>query len=163
MPRAIHPLRCHSANYLMPMNHTVDSNSLLNPLARLKQQLPPHVWLLLAFYFIGSLVHFAHNAQYIAFYPNMPAWLTPGDVYLVWLAISAFAVAGLLMLSLGWTAIGILLVAVYGALGLDGLGHYWLALCSEHTLAANLTIGAEAASGLLLMLASLRWLWRWRR
>ena len=37
---------------------------------------PKHVWTLLAVYFFASLAHFAHNAEFIAYYPNMPAWLT---------------------------------------------------------------------------------------
>jgi hypothetical protein len=51
--------------------------------------------------------------------------------------------------------LGLLLIAAYGAMGLDGLAHYTLALCSEHSVAANVTIGAEAASGVVLMLAAL--------
>ncbi|MDN8616983.1 hypothetical protein [Variovorax ginsengisoli] len=42
-------------------------------------------------------------------------------------------------------ALRLLLIAAYGAMGLDGL-----ALCSEHSVAANATIGAEAASGVAL-------------
>src|SRR5689334_18689209 len=116
--------------------------------------LPAHLWLLAGLYTVASLVHFAHNAEYIAFYPNMPAWLTREKVYLAWLAVTALGVAGLLVLRLGLHAIGAVLVSAYGALGLDGLAHYTLALCSEHTLVTNLTIWSEAISGLLLMLAS---------
>ena len=47
-------------------------------------------------------------------------------------------------------------MSVYGAFGLDGLGHYTLALCSEHTLATNVTIWSEALAGVLLMLAAAR-------
>ena len=43
-------------------------------------------------------------------------------------------------------------LVVYGALGLDGLGHYALALCSEHTWTMNFTIWSEVASGLALSL-----------
>ncbi len=39
---------------------------------------------------------------------------------------------------------------MYGLMGLDGLGHYWLALCVEHTFAMNATIWAEAATGVAL-------------
>jgi len=42
----------------------------------------------------------------------------------------------------------LLALGVYGALGLDGLLHYRLGLCSQHTLLANLTIWAEATTGL---------------
>ena len=116
--------------------------------------LPRYVWLLAVTYFAASLAHFAHNAEYIAFYPNMPAWLTREQVYLAWLCITAVLASALLMLRLGLHALGVALVGLYGAFGLDGLAHYTLALCSEHTLATNVTIWSEATSGLLLMLAS---------
>ena len=109
--------------------------------------------MLLAAYFAASLAHFTHNAEFIAFYPNMPAWLTPEKVYLAWLAISSVGVAGLVAWKFGLGSLGGLLLGAYGALGLDGLQHYTLALCSEHTLAANVTIWLEAAAGLALAAA----------
>ena len=115
---------------------------------------PKHVWVLFAAYFVASLMHFVHNAEFIAVYPNMPAWLTREKVYLAWLAVSGFGVAGLVVSRLGLRALGALFVGAYGAFGLDGLGHYTLALCSEHTLATNLTIWFEAIAGLTLALAS---------
>jgi hypothetical protein len=105
---------------------------------------------LAALYFAASIAHFAHNAEYIAFYPNMPQWLTREHVYGVWAAITAVGLAGLVLMRLGWSVAGALVLAAYGAFGLDGLGHYALALCSEHTWAMNATIWAEAASGVLL-------------
>lgn len=116
--------------------------------------LPTHLWLLATLYFIASLAHFTHNAEFIAFYPNLPKGLTREHVYLVWLAITGLGVGGLLLARLGLRVLGLVLIATYGALGLDGLAHYTLALCSEHSVAANLTIGAEAASGVALMLAA---------
>ena len=114
--------------------------------------LPKAVWLLAAVYFAASLAHFVHNAEYIAFYPGMPAWLTREQVYLAWLGITAVGVLALVSLRLGRHALGVALVGAYGAFGLDGLAHYTLALCSEHTLATNLTIWSEAVTGLLLLL-----------
>jgi hypothetical protein len=116
--------------------------------------LPRAVWLLVAVYFAASLAHFVHNAEYIAFYPGMPDWLTREQVYLAWLGITAIGVSALLLLRLGLHATGVALVGAYGAFGLDGLAHYTLALCSEHTLATNLTIWSEAVTGLLLLLVS---------
>ena len=112
------------------------------------------VWALIGAYFIASLAHFAHNAEFIAFYPNMPAWLTREKVYIAWLAITGVGAAGLVARRAGLPAFGLFLLAVYGAFGLDGLGHYALALCSQHTFATNLTIWSEAVSGLALMLVS---------
>lgn len=116
--------------------------------------LPRHVLALVMVYFIASLAHFAHNAEYIAFYPNMPAWLTREKVYMAWLGITCIGVSGLVIARFGPHAMAALLVGVYGAFGLDGLAHYTLALCSEHTLATNITIWAEAITGFLLLLAS---------
>ncbi len=115
--------------------------------------LPPAVRGLALAYALASLLHFAHNAEFIAFYPGMPAWLTREAVYMAWLAVSAVGLAGWLAGRLRWRAAGIALVGLYGALGLDGLGHYTLALCSQHTLATNLSIWAEALLGLALLLA----------
>ena len=122
--------------------------------AALLSSLPRYVWILAATYFVASLAHFTHNAEYIAFYPNMPAWLTAEQVYLAWLAVTCIGVAALVLLRLGFRAAGVAFVGLYGAFGLDGLAHYTLALCSEHTLATNLTIWSEAVSGLLLLLVS---------
>ena len=117
--------------------------------------LPKHLWALLALYFAASFTHFTHNAEFIAFYPNMPAWITRETVYIAWLAVSSLGVAGLLVLRLGLHALGAIFIAAYGAFGFDGLLHYTLALCAEHTLATNLTIWFEVIAGAMLMLASL--------
>ena len=115
--------------------------------------LPRGVWALLATYFLASVAHFTHNAEYIAYYPNMPAWITRETVYLVWFAVTGVGVAGLALSRIGWPFLGAVALAVYGAFGLDGLGHYTLALCAEHTWAMNLSIWAEAVAGLGLALA----------
>jgi len=120
----------------------------------LQPRLPRCVWALLAIYFVASLAHFSHNAEYIAFYPGMPASLTRETVYLAWLGVTAVGAAGLGVLTLGAAPLGVALLALYGALGLDGLAHYTLALCSEHSLGANLTIWSEAIAGVSLATAS---------
>ena len=116
--------------------------------------LPRHIWILLAVYFIASSAHFVHNAAYIAYYPNMPSWITSDRVYLAWSVVTAVGIAGLVALRLRLHAAAAVLIAAYGALGLDGLAHYTLALCAEHTFMTNVTIWSEAISGLCLLLAS---------
>ena len=127
---------------------------------RLATSLPRPLWALLAVFTLASLIHFAHNAEYIAFYPNMPAWLTREQVYAVWLALASLGVAGVLCAWARWRVAAGALLALYGATGLDGLGHYTLALCSEHTLAMNLTIGFEAIAGVALAVGAARMLLR---
>ncbi len=111
---------------------------------------------LLAVYFVASLAHFAHNAEYIALQriPICLAGLPARKVYLAWLAL-------LLASALQWSRhaiglrfhlAGVLALSAYGGLGLDGLLHYTLALCSEHlALMTNITIWSEAILGLMLM------------
>lgn len=116
----------------------------------LLRRIPRPVLVLLSLYAFASFLHFTHNAEAIAFYPAMPAWLTSGKVYLAWLAVTVVGAAGIGVALAGWHRTAMAAVAAYGLLGLDGLGHYTLALCSEHTLAANATIWFEVLSGLAL-------------
>ena len=107
-----------------------------------------------AAFLTASVAHFIHNAEYIADYPGMPGWLTREGVYGFWLAFASPGVVAILCARLRRPRLALAFLAVYGALGLDALGHYALALCSEHTLAANITIWAEAVTGLVLCGAS---------
>ena len=116
--------------------------------------LPKPLLALAAVYFVASLAHFGHNAEYIAFYPGMPGWLTREKVYLAWLAVTSLGAVAFVFAKLALPAVSLLFLAVYGAFGLDGLAHYTLALCSEHTLLANITIWSEAVTGMVLLLAS---------
>ncbi|HEY3516314.1 MAG TPA: hypothetical protein VGL98_04645 [Gammaproteobacteria bacterium] len=56
----------------------------------------------LLLYLAASLLHFAHNAEYLADYPNLPAWLGRADVYLVWLGLAAVGVGGYALYRGGW-------------------------------------------------------------
>lgn len=106
---------------------------------------------LTALYFLTSLAHFAHNAEFICEYPNLPAWLTSAKVYASWAVVTSVGAAGLLLLRQGWMLPGLALVAAYGSLGFDGLGHYAVAPMAFHTLGANVTILSEVAAGALLL------------
>ena len=100
---------------------------------------------------LASLVHFVHNATYLADYPNMPVWITPAGVYAVWLAEAAIGALGAILFVRGRTTIGLVLIAIYAVLGFGGLDHYTLASISAHTLAMNTTIWLETATGLILL------------
>jgi hypothetical protein len=113
-------------------------------------------------YTAASLTHFVHNAEYLAFYPNMPTWITRQTVYQAWLGVAAVGALGIGLRGMGWPALGAVVLALYGALGLYGLGHYTLALCTEHSLTANLTIWLEVLTGLMLMGVAARVAWRSR-
>ena len=131
----------------------------MSPAARL----PRWLWWLAALYCAASFIHFAHNAQNLPAYPNMPAWLSPGRVYAAWGATAVVGLAALLAARAGWRTTALLLLAAYGALGLYGLAHYALAPRAMHTLAMNSTIWGEAITGAMLALGSLATMAKGRR
>jgi hypothetical protein len=115
---------------------------------------------LAALYCAASLAHFVHNAEYLSQYPNMPVWLSRPKVYAAWLAITAVGTLGLAFVRARHAVSGFLLIAIYAALGFDGLGHYALAPVSSHTLAMNLTIWFEVVAAAALLFVALRCLFR---
>jgi multidrug transporter EmrE-like cation transporter len=111
---------------------------------------------LLLVYAAASLIHFAHNAQFLDEYPNMPVWLSPGIVYAVWVGITAIGVAGYLLFRRGHHLAGLAVLGIYAILGFGGLDHYTRAPVSAHTSMMNSTILLEAATAGLLLTALIR-------
>ena len=118
---------------------------------------PERAWVggLLLLYLAASLLHFVHNAEYVADYPNLPAWLDRADVYLAWLGLAAIGAAGWVLYRFGWQLAGLLLIGVYAGFGFDGLLHYTRAPFAAHTQAMNFTIWFEVAAAALLLLGVL--------
>ena len=115
-------------------------------------------WLLLL-YCGASLLHFAHNAEYVADYPNLPHWISRASIYLAWATIFTIGLGGYLLFRGRRTTLGLLLLTLYTALGLDGLVHYGRAPISAHSFGMNLTIWTEvvtaaAALGAVLLVAA---------
>lgn len=115
---------------------------------------PERAWLggLLLLYFGASLLHFVHNAEYLADYPNLPAWLGRADVYLAWLALAAIGAVGWALYRFGWRVAGLLLIGTYAVFGFDGLLHYSRAPIAAHTPAMNFTIWFEVAAAAVLLI-----------
>ena len=112
------------------------------------QMLP---WLL-ALYAGASLLHFSHNAEYLAQYPNLPAAWTRADVYLAWCCVTAVGLSGYRLYHRGCLRVGLIVLTLYGGLGFDGLLHYTRAPIVHHSAAMNLTIWAEVAAAAVLLL-----------
>jgi len=109
-------------------------------------------WLLLL-YGAASLLHFSHNAEYLADYPNLPDWLSRSQVYVAWFCITGLGASGYILQRQGHELGGLVLVALYAVLGFDGLLHYSRAPIGAHTAAMNLTIWFEVAAAALLLCA----------
>ncbi len=98
----------------------------------------------------ASLLHFVHNAQFAADYPNLPPSLSAARIYGAWLVVGAIGLAGYLLLRRGHQFWGLAVVAVYAMLGFDGLLHYTLAPLAAHTWAMNLSIWFEVVTAAVL-------------
>lgn len=109
--------------------------------------------ILLLAYGAASLFHYAHNAELLNEYPNMPAWLSRARVYAAWLGVTAIGLVGYFLIRWRYQFTGLVVLGFYGVLGLDGLGHYAIAPVSAHTLTMNLTIWLEATTAVLLLTA----------
>jgi hypothetical protein len=123
-------------------------------------RIPNFLLVLLAVYCAASLMHFAHNAEFVSDYPNLPAWLTRSKVYLAWFAVTAIGAAGVVLMALRLRMLGLVLIAGYAALGFAGLDHYWVAPISAHSLAMNATIGFEVVAAAILLVVTLALLFR---
>jgi hypothetical protein len=108
---------------------------------------------LLLLYGVASLVHFAHNAEFLADYPNLPTWLTRVQVYAVWIGITAIGVIGYVLARARYPRAGLSLLTVYAVLGLDGLAHYGRAPFASHTAMMNFTILFEVGAAIAVLAA----------
>jgi hypothetical protein len=104
---------------------------------------------------VASFVHFSHNAEFCGDYPNLPAWITRGSVWLAWAGITLLGGAGLGLFRAGQRKSGLGVLAIYGALGCDGLGHYSLAPMARHTAVMNFAIWFEVVAGAMLVAVAL--------
>lgn len=108
---------------------------------------------LLVVYLAASLLHFAHNAEFLSDYPNLPTWLTRSDVYFVWIGQAVIGLVGFALYLRGRQTPGLLLIGLFAAFGFDGLLHYSRAPFAEHTLEMNFTIWFEVAAAAVLLVA----------
>ena len=111
---------------------------------------------LLLLYVAASLVHFAHNAEFLTDYPGLPRTWTREGVYIAWIALTALGVCGWHLLSRGYETAGTLVLAGYALLGLDSLGHYLAAPFSAHTPTMHLTILLEVTCAALVLAQVIR-------
>ena len=112
---------------------------------------------LLGLYATTTLIHFAHNAEYLAQYPNLPSSWSRADVYLAWGGVTAIGLLGYVLYYRHYWRAGLVVLALYACLGFDGLLHYTRAPLTHHSTTMNLTIWAEvvAAALFLVNLASI--------
>lgn len=107
---------------------------------------------LLALYAGASLLHFTHNAEYLAEYPNLPAAWTRAEVYLAWCGVMAVGLLGYGLYRGGFNRVGLTLLGIYGGLGFAGLLHYTRAPVAHHSPVMNFTIWLEIAAATVFLI-----------
>ena len=120
------------------------------------RSIPKTLPILLLVYVVASLIHFIHNAEFLADYPNLPTSWTRSGVYLAWIVMTLVGAAGWTLVCRGYQRTGLLVLSVYAALGLDSLGHYAVAPLSNHTAVMNSTILLEVTAAALVSIEVLR-------
>jgi hypothetical protein len=107
---------------------------------------------LLGFYAAASLLHFAHNAEYLAQYPNLPVSWSRADVYLAWWILMVLGLLGYVLFRGGYRRVGLTVLAIYGGFGFGGLLHYTRAPIAHHSATMNLTIWTEVATAAVFLI-----------
>ena len=105
---------------------------------------------LLLLYAAASLLHFAHNAERLSLYPNLPPALTRARVYGAWCALGALGLLGYGLYRRGSARLGLALLLLYALCGFDGLLHYQRAPFAAHSPSMNFTILTEVCAAALL-------------
>lgn len=107
-------------------------------------------------YTSASFLHFAHNAEFLGEYPNLPDIMTRSSVYMAWLGLAAIGVVGFGLYRGGRKLAGLRLLGLYAALGFAGLIHYARAPVGAHSATMNFTIWFEVvcAAALLCVVAT---------
>jgi hypothetical protein len=104
-----------------------------------------------ALYAAATLLHFAHNAEYLTHYPNLPSTWSPSEVYAAWGCVMALGLFGYGLYAFGHRNLGRTVLGLYATLGFGGLLHYTRAPMAHHSAMMNITIWAEAVAGVLLL------------
>jgi len=106
---------------------------------------------LFGLYAAATLLHFAHNAEYLAQYPNLPPSWSRAEVYAAWSALMTLGLLGYGLYAAGHRRSGLTIVGAYAALGFGGLLHYTRASMAHHSTMMNVTIWVEAGAAILLL------------
>jgi len=114
------------------------------------------LFIFLFIYGTASFIHFTHNAEFLADYPNIPISWSRAGVYFAWVGLTVVGIGGWILVAQGYWFGGLLLLAVYGVLGLASLSHYLLAPLSDHTRTMNLTILFEVFAAMLVLIEAVR-------
>lgn len=113
-------------------------------------QRPTLLLVLLIIGVVTTILHYTDNFLFFDNYP-LPTWITKPSVYVAWLMLTSFGIAGywLYKQRVFWTAY--LCLCIYSITGVSSLGHYFYASMTEISVKMNTLIWLDAISGTALL------------
>ena len=106
--------------------------------------------ILLIFNIFASLLHYTDNFLFFDKYPA-PDWMTPHSVYIAWLILTPFGIAGYRQYTKGVYGIAYLCLGIYSITSIGGLAHYLFARIGEFSGKMNALIWFEVVTGIILI------------
>jgi hypothetical protein len=105
---------------------------------------------LLTLNIVSTVLHYIDNFISFDSYPQ-PTWITPSSIYISWLFLTAFAIAGYILYVKHYFWIAYLCLCIYSITGISSLGHYLYGSPYEMSWKMNAFILSDGCVGMVLL------------
>jgi hypothetical protein len=103
---------------------------------------------------VSTSLHYTDNFLNNDKYPE-PAWITPNGVYISWIVLTLFGVAGYLLYVKNAFWIAYLCLGIYSITGISSTAHYFFPATEPFSLKMNVLIWFDAIAGTSLLIFTL--------
>lgn len=100
---------------------------------------------------ISTSLHYTDNFLYNDKYPE-PAWINPNGVYISWIILTLFGVAGYFLYVKDAFWIAYLCQGIYSITGISSTAHYFFPATEPFSLKMNVLIWFDAIAGISLLI-----------
>jgi hypothetical protein len=113
-------------------------------------QRPTLLLVLLIVGIVTTILHYTDNFLFFDNYP-VPTWITKPSVYVAWLILTSFGIAGYWLYKQRLFWIAYVCLCVYSITGVSSLGHYFYGSLTNFSVKMNTLIWLDAISGTALL------------
>lgn len=99
---------------------------------------------------ISTILHYTDNFMYNDQYPE-PAWITPNGIYISWIVLTLFGVAGYFLYVKDIFRLAYLCLGIYSLTGISSIAHYFFPAIEAYSLKMNVLIWSDAIAGISLL------------
>ena len=100
---------------------------------------------------VSTSLHYTDNFLYNDQYPE-PAWITPNSIYISWIGLTLFGVAGYFLYVKGIFWLAYLCLGIYSLTGISSTAHYFFPASEPFSLKMNVLIWSDAIAGISLLI-----------